>query len=60
MRGKLEARTRFWGYGGVPGPETFGAEVIASTLSEVSHHATQVCVLRDLYRLTHGAGVARP
>lgn len=53
---QLEARTRFWGYGGVPGPETFGAQVVASTLNEISHHGTQICMLRDLYRLTDGAG----
>jgi DinB superfamily len=53
---QLEVPTRFWGYGG-PGPETIGAHVVAAALSEVSHHATQVCVLRDLHRLTHGAGV---
>jgi hypothetical protein len=56
---QLEAPTRFWGYGGVPGPETFGAQVVASALNEISHHATQICMLRDLYRLTGGAGVAR-
>ena len=41
---------RFWGYGG-PGPMGTGAQVIASILNEVSHHGTQICVLRDLYRL---------
>jgi hypothetical protein len=56
---QLEAPARFWGYGGGPGPQTFGAQVVAATLNEISHHATQVCVLRDLYRLTHGAGLAR-
>jgi hypothetical protein len=56
--GQLEARTRFWGYGGVAGPETFGAQVIAATLNEISHHGTQMCVLRDLYRLTNGASAS--
>ena len=54
---QLEVPTRFWGYGGEPGPETFGAQVVSSTLNEVSHHATQICVLRDLYRLTDRAGL---
>jgi hypothetical protein len=54
---QLETPTRFWGYGGVPGPETFGAQVIALTLNEISHHGTQICTLRDLYRLTGGAGM---
>jgi len=53
---QLEAPTRFWGYGGEPGPATIGAQVITSTLNEISHHGTQICVLRDLYRLTNGAG----
>jgi hypothetical protein len=57
---QLEARTRFWGFGGTPGPETLGVHVVALTLNEISHHATQICVLRDLYRLTSGAGAARP
>jgi hypothetical protein len=53
---QLEMTTRFWGYGGVPGPETFGAQVVASTLNEISHHGTQICMLRDLYRLSDRAG----
>jgi hypothetical protein len=32
----------------------YGAAVIAATLNEVSHHGTQICMLRDLYRITNG------
>jgi hypothetical protein len=39
---------------GPPGPETYGAAVIAAALNEISHHGTQICVLRDLYRATGG------
>lgn len=46
---QLERPVRFWGYGG-PGPRGTGAQVIASVLNEVSHHGTQIGVLRDLYR----------
>jgi DinB superfamily len=35
---------------GPPGPEVPGYSHVVSTLNEVSHHGTQVCVLRDLYR----------
>ncbi len=35
---------------GPPGPEVPGYFSVASTLNEISHHGTQVCVLRDLYR----------
>jgi DinB superfamily len=35
---------------GPPGPEVPGYSLVVSTLNEVSHHGTQVCVLRDLYR----------
>jgi hypothetical protein len=48
---QLERQMRFWGYGGQPGPAAAGHQIIASVLNEVSHHATQVGVLRDLYRL---------
>ena len=34
-----------------------GAQVIASMLNEVSHHGTQIGVLRDLYRLRGGASI---
>ncbi len=37
---------------GPPGPEVPGYFSVASTLNEVSHHGTQICVLRDLYRWT--------
>jgi hypothetical protein len=46
---QLERPTRFWGYG-APGPMGTGAQIVGSILNEVSHHATQVGVLRDLYR----------
>jgi len=36
--------------GSEPGPETPGTGIIAGVLNEVSHHGTQICVLRDLYR----------
>ena len=35
---------------GPPGPEVPGYFCVASTLNEISHHGTQVCVLRDIYR----------
>ena len=47
---QLESPTQFWGYGG-PGPMGTGAQVVGSIINEVSHHGTQVCVLRDLYRI---------
>jgi hypothetical protein len=46
----LEQDTRFWG-GGPPAP---GYQIIACLLNEISHHGTQVCVLRDLYRAVDG------
>jgi hypothetical protein len=46
---QLEVPIRFWGYGG-PGPMGTGSQLVASVLNEISHHGTQVCVLRDLYR----------
>ena len=49
---QLERPTRFWGYG-KPGPMGTGAQIVGSVLNEVSHHGTQIGVLRDLYRLTH-------
>jgi hypothetical protein len=36
-------------YGDAPRPKAIGAQVIASTLYEISHHAAQIGVLRDLY-----------
>jgi hypothetical protein len=45
---QLEQPTRFWGYGD-PGPPASGSQILASILNEVSHHGTQICVLRDLY-----------
>jgi hypothetical protein len=41
-------------FGNEPGPPTYGAAIIAATLNEVSHHGTQICMLRDLYRVTNG------
>ena len=55
---QLEQPVRFWGYGG-PGPMGTGAQIIASMLNEVSHHGTQMGVLRDLYRLRAGASIER-
>lgn len=53
---QLEQPVRFWGYGG-PGPKGTGAQVVALMLNEVSHHGTQIGVLRDLYRLCAGASI---
>lgn len=41
-------------FGDEPGPPTYGAAIIASTLNEISHHGTQICMLRDLYRAASG------
>jgi hypothetical protein len=56
---QLERPTRFWGYGGQPGPMGTGAQVISSVLNEVSHHGTQIGVLRDLYRLRASVSIER-
>jgi hypothetical protein len=48
---ELERPTRFWGYG-EPGPMGSGAQIVALILNEVSHHGTQIGVLRDFYALT--------
>ena len=50
----LDQATRFWGYPGYPGPPAQGYQIIASILNEISHHGTQVCMLRDLYRAVDG------
>ena len=34
---------------GPPGPEHPATFFVAGTLNEVSHHASQICTLRDLY-----------
>jgi hypothetical protein len=34
---------------GEPGPKQPATSFVAGALNEVSHHATQICVLRDLY-----------
>ena len=36
-----------------------GAQVIGSALNEVSHHGTQIGVLRDLYRLRASVSIER-
>ncbi|HEV2370295.1 MAG TPA: DinB family protein [Acidimicrobiales bacterium] len=51
---QLERRTHFWGYPGHPGPPAYGYQILASILNEVSHHGTQVCMLRDLYLASGG------
>jgi hypothetical protein len=50
----LEQVTRFWSYPGYPGPTARGYQIITSILNEISHHGTQVCMLRDLYRAVDG------
>ena len=50
----LERITRFWGYPGYPGAAAPGYQVLANILNEISHHGTQVCMLRDLYRRADG------
>lgn len=59
---QLERSSRLYSYGagrpsgGVlaagngPGPETTGTAIVAGVLNEVSHHGSQICLLRDLYR----------
>jgi hypothetical protein len=54
---QLERRTRFWGYPGQPGPAAPTYQVVASLLNEVSHHAAQVCMLRDLYEALDGSSL---
>ncbi len=44
---QLERPTRFWGYGGQPGLMGTCAQLKSSVLNEVSHHGTQIGVLRD-------------
>jgi hypothetical protein len=51
---QLEEPKAFWGYGG-PGPMGTGAQILASTLNEISHHGTQIGVLRDLYNMRERA-----
>lgn len=51
---ELEQPTRGYSYSDEPGPATYGAAVIATTLNEVSHHGSQICTLRDLYRISNG------
>jgi len=54
----LEQPTRRYSYSKEPGPPTYGAAVIAAALHEISHHSTQICVLRDLYLATGGTPVS--
>lgn len=54
----LERPKRFWGYGG-PGPMGTGGQIVASVLNEISHHGTQIGVLRDLHALLGGAPLQR-
>jgi hypothetical protein len=54
---QLEQRTRFWGYGQA-GPPASGYQIVALMLNEISHHGTQVCMLRDLYRAVDGAALS--
>lgn len=39
-----------------PAPAT-GTQYIASVLNEVSHHASQICTLRDLYVVSRGSAL---
>jgi hypothetical protein len=48
---QLERPTAFWGYGDSTGPMGTGSQIVASVLNEVSHHGTQIGVIRDFYRL---------
>ena len=50
----LDLTTRFWSYSDDPGPSVLGYQILVSILNEVSHHGTQVCTLRDLYRAVGG------
>lgn len=43
---QLEQDTKYWG-GGRP---ALGYQIVVCMLNEVSHHCTQICVLRDFYR----------
>jgi hypothetical protein len=58
---QLERRTPRYTYGpeppsgglaalGPPGPEHQAVFFVAGTLNEISHHGSQICTLRDLYR----------
>jgi DinB superfamily len=53
---QLEQQTRFWGFPG-PGPRAPAYQVVALLLNEISHHGTQVCVLRDLYQALDGGSL---
>jgi hypothetical protein len=41
---------------GPPGPPVLATVFVAGALGELSHHATQICVLRDLYAHRSDAG----
>jgi hypothetical protein len=51
---RLETVTRFWSYPGYPGVPAPGYQILVNVLNEISHHGTQVCMLRDLYRAVDG------
>jgi hypothetical protein len=44
---QLEQPTKAWG----SGEDRTAAQILASVINEVSHHGTQICALRDFYRL---------
>ncbi len=52
---QLEQRAGFWG-----GRPILGYQNLAAMLNEVSHHGTQVCVLRDFYRDARGRSLEEP
>jgi hypothetical protein len=47
---QLERPMQAWG-AGREGPPRTGAQILASIINEISHHGTQIGVLRDFYRL---------
>jgi hypothetical protein len=55
---QLEQQNRFWGYPGRPGPPAPGYQILASVLNEISHHGSQICMLRDLHRAAGGRPLA--
>jgi hypothetical protein len=55
---QLERATRFWSYPGYPGSPAPGYQILTNLLNEISHHGTQICMLRDLYRAVQGRTLA--
>lgn len=47
---QLERPTRSWSLPGHPGAPAPAYQIVALLLNEISHHGTQVCMLRDLHR----------